>query len=453
MNLLEKTGQSIRARKLFARGQPLLVAVSGGVDSVALLHLLHALAPKHGWRLTVAHFNHQLRGSSSDADERLVARTARELGLPFVSGRADVPRFSRAEKISIEMAGRRLRHDFLARTAKRLRIPTVALAHHANDQVELFFLRLLRGGGEGLAGMKWQGPSPGDARVRLARPLLDVGKAELEKFARENQIKFREDASNASLDFQRNRIRHELLPLLRRKYSPALERVVLRTMDIIGAESEFVAAACRKYHHTKNDFQRLPVAVQRRLMQQQLLERGVAPEFELIERLRGEANCAVTIGSRKRVWRDAAGVVRVGESSVARGTPCAPSAEVDLRRSGVVVFAGTKFAWKIERQARFARPKPVTGRELFDAGVVGSRIVLRHWRAGDRFQPIGMKAAVKLQDLFVNAKIPRPRRRELVVGATVGGEIFWVEGLRMGERFKLGAGTKRRLRWEWKKAA
>src|SRR5947207_1154832 len=114
MNLLEKVGQSIRAQKLLPRDGRMLVAVSGGVDSMALLHLLHALAPKHSWQLTVAHFNHQLRGRSSDADERLVRQTACELGLPFVSGRADVRHFSRARKLSVEMAARQLRHEFLA---------------------------------------------------------------------------------------------------------------------------------------------------------------------------------------------------------------------------------------------------------------------------------------------------------------------------------------------------
>src|SRR5215472_5483335 len=110
---------------------------------MALLHLLHKLAKTNGWKLTVAHFNHQLRGRSSDADERLVQRTAEKLKLPFICGRADVRKFARAEKLSIEMAARRLRHDFFARSALARRIPSVAMAHHADDQLELFFLRLL----------------------------------------------------------------------------------------------------------------------------------------------------------------------------------------------------------------------------------------------------------------------------------------------------------------------
>src|SRR5438552_4036069 len=129
------------------------------------------------------------------------------------------------------MAARKRRHDFLARTALRMRISTVALAHHADDQLELFFLRLLRGsGGEGLAGMKWRNLSPSDPRIQLARPLLDQPKSALRAYAAEQKIVFREDASNALVDIQRNHVRHELLPLLRKKFQPALGKTISRVM-------------------------------------------------------------------------------------------------------------------------------------------------------------------------------------------------------------------------------
>ena len=128
-----------------ARETNILVAVSGGVDSMVLLHLLKALSVERRWKLTVAHFNHRLRGRASDADEVFVRKTAKGMKLPFVSKRADVKRFARESKLSIEMAARKLRHEFLAEVARACKIKTIALAHHADDQVELFFLRLLRG--------------------------------------------------------------------------------------------------------------------------------------------------------------------------------------------------------------------------------------------------------------------------------------------------------------------
>src|SRR5439155_11704644 len=268
---------------LFNEGQPILVAVSGGLDSMVLLRVIHELSASHGWQLTVAHLNHSLRGRSSDADERLVRQAAQKLQLPIAIERADVRSFARAQKLSLEMAARKRRHDFLARTALKMGMSTVALAHHADDQLELFFLRLLRGsGGEGLAGMKWRSPSPSNPRVELVRPLLDSPKSALRDYAAQTRIHHREDATNACLDFQRNRLRHELLPLLRRKYQPALQKTVLRVMEIVGTEADFVTQAASDWLQRRRmgrrqppAFEKLNVAVQRRCVQLQLLGLGI----------------------------------------------------------------------------------------------------------------------------------------------------------------------------------
>jgi len=138
-NLLEKIDETIRTRGLLRRGQKILIAVSGGVDSMVLLRVLQALSKKNKWQITVAHLNHQLRGRNSDADERLVARVAKKLGVAMVAGRADVKKLAQTSRLSLEMAARKARHEFLAQTAARLKISHIVLAHHADDQVELFF--------------------------------------------------------------------------------------------------------------------------------------------------------------------------------------------------------------------------------------------------------------------------------------------------------------------------
>ena len=406
----------------------------------------------------VGHLNHQLRGRSSDADERLVRKTAERLELPVVVERADVRGFARKQKLSLEMAARKVRHEFLARTAAQKKISTIALAHHADDQLELFFIRLLRGsGGAGLAGMKWRNPSPSDNEIQLVRPLLDQPKSAVEEFATQQKIRFRKDASNVSMDIQRNRIRHELLPLLRSKYQPTLDKTILRAMDIIGAETEFVTAQASDWLQKKRrrPFRELSVALQRRCLQVQLLGLGIAADYDLVEQLRAEPDRPVTVSAAKKsdsrcVMRDSTGLVHLKQP--ARSGFSREQMELGLgRHAGEVVFAGVRIRWQTVPRKIPGTPTPALDREYFDADKVGSRVALRHWRPGDRFQPIGMPFSVKLQDFFTNLKVERGRRHQLVVAATEGGELFWVEGMRISERFKLTPASIRRLQWCWRR--
>ncbi|MCL5098121.1 MAG: tRNA lysidine(34) synthetase TilS [Candidatus Omnitrophica bacterium] len=458
---------------LLGRGRSMVAAVSGGLDSMVLLHVLHQLAGTRQWRLTVAHFNHQLRGAASDGDEQLVRDTARAMGLEFEAGRADVRRFQEQEGLSLEMAARKLRHDFLAEVARRYKAGSIVLAHHADDQVELFFLRLLRGTvGAGLAGMKWAAPSPSDPSIQLGRPLLDQPKAALLAYAGQWAIPYREDASNAHLNPMRNRLRHELLPLLREKYQPALDRVVLRLIGAVGDETGFAQTAAREWLEGKPRvrFEQLPPAVQRYGLVLQLHDLGMPPHFDLVEQLRREPSKPAMIGPGILVSRNAAGEVcrRLAKA----GEFCVNKVFLDLEGENAdIQFDQMLICWKICACASAgngavttcvkksggapAAGRPfvpvLSGQEHFDAGKVGRFITLRHWLPGDRFQPIGMPAPVKLQDLFTNRRIPREWRRQLVVGVVEKGDIFWVEGLRIADGFKLDSRTRNCLSWQWQR--
>jgi len=425
---------------------------------MVLFHALHSLAGKARWKISVAHFNHRLRGRSSDADEKLVRQTAAALKLPFAAGGADVKTFARESRLSVEMAARKLRHEFLARAARERKIPAVALAHQADDQVELFFLRVLRGaGGEGVAGMKWRAPSPVNPKITLVRPLLGFSKAEIVSFARANKIPFRVDVSNVSNDFLRNRIRNELLPLLRKNYQAGLNRTVLRLMEIVGADSDFAGRGasrlrlvCVRPLAGRRLFGDWPVAVQRRVLRLQLGEAGIAADFDLIESLRQSPDQFVSVGPETSVARDRFGEIKL-RTEAEPGFNAGELAVKLAGQTGEAVFAAVRLAWKFDARNQFERSRGKTGGEFFDAEKVGKEITLRHWRPGDLFQPIGLPAPAKLQDLFTNAKIPRARRHRLIVAAAAGGEIFWVEGLRISGNFKLTPETRRRLAWRWRR--
>jgi tRNA(Ile)-lysidine synthase len=436
---------------LFRKDERILVAVSGGPDSMVLLRLLRQFAATGGWKIAVAHFNHLLRGRESDKDERLAEEEAARIGAPFHAGRGDVRAVAKASGVSLEMAARELRHRFLAETAAAQNYGSVALAHHLDDQVELFFLRLLRGaGGEGLAGMRWMASSPADPKVRLVRPLLAATRAEILDYARAEGVPFRHDLSNRNLDVPRNRVRRKLVPLLE-SWQPALRQCVHRLMEIAGAEADLATDMAQRWlaGRRRPAFESLPIAAQRRCVERELSAMGVAANFDLVETLRLRPGIPVSVGAELAMVRTpGAGL----ERRSTRAMEFLPgSVPVSLAgESGRAELDGVILRW---RRRAGAPPSltPSKGVERFDSDRVGSSLVLRHWRPGDRFQPAGLGRPKKLQDLFTDLKTPTEERRHRLVAETMDGRIFWVEGLRISETFKIAPGTKAWLEWRWRR--
>jgi tRNA(Ile)-lysidine synthase len=221
--LSQRVLRSIRRHALLPRGGRVLVALSGGPDSVALVHLLLELQADGDLTVAgLAHFNHQLRGIDADADETFCRAMADTLGLPFDVGRADVAAAARDAGRSIEDVARELRYAFLERAADRSSADAIAVGHSLDDQAETFLLRLVRGAGtRGLAAIL---PRAG----RVIRPLLEISRAELREFAAARGLAFRTDASNDDVSIPRNRVRHELIPYLQREFSPSISAVLAR---------------------------------------------------------------------------------------------------------------------------------------------------------------------------------------------------------------------------------
>ncbi len=449
--LVELAQASLVRHRLWPAGGPLVVAVSGGLDSVVLLRVLSELGPAAGVPLVVAHANHCLR-DEAEAEASFVADLARQYALPLASERLLVREAADQSRESIEMTARRLRHAFYIRAAATHQAKRIALAHHAGDQAELFLLRLLRGaGGAGLGGMRPCSPSPADSRFELVRPFLDAPRELLRDYAAAHGIDHCEDASNADVRIPRNRIRHELLPLLRREYSPAIDTLLLRTGDVLGAEAQFVQDEAHRWlrANRRQSFGHLAVALQRAIIREQLWALGHAADFGLVERLR--LHPEFVSASREKTVRLNAGRVEVSTGRAAEFSTA--ELKVPLTdKSGQLRFGAVEVTWSRTRTSAPSR-RPSPGREIFDAAAVGPEITLRHWRRGDRFRPLGLSRAVKLQDVFVNRKIPANQRHGLVVATTSAGEIFWVEGLPPGEAFKVGPATTERLTLRWRRAS
>src|SRR3989304_8936645 len=234
MEILRKFEQTIKRFNMLQKGDRVIVACSGGPDSVALLHLLNQIKEKYDLKLFVAHINHKLRGQESDEDERFVKRLAQNLRLDSYARSFDVARIARKKKLSLEEAAREVRYEYLNKLALRLRATKISLGHNADDQAETVLMRLIRGTGAlGLTGMSI-------VRGKIIRPLLQIKREEIEEFLKEQNLGSRIDSSNLRQDYLRNRIRLELLPHLKRNYNPKIIDTLNRTASILSAQEDYL---------------------------------------------------------------------------------------------------------------------------------------------------------------------------------------------------------------------
>jgi tRNA(Ile)-lysidine synthase len=284
----------IDAKKLirdFTTTRRYLIGVSGGRDSVALLHALVDLGYKN---LIVCHLNHQLRGRSSDADAKFVEKLAAKYDVDLALGSTNVRALAARKKMSIETAAREARYKFFAQVAKRRRCRTIFLAHHADDLVETFLINLFRGSGNaGLAGMRVVATRRvDDVDLTVVRPLLDVWRTDIEKYVKRHRLKFREDASNKSLAPLRNRIRHRVIPQIEKQFGRKVRESVRRVATISAAEEDFFelllpAKLMKVPELAVNQMRALPLAIQRRTLHEWLRARKIPNlSFDLIERVR-----------------------------------------------------------------------------------------------------------------------------------------------------------------------
>jgi tRNA(Ile)-lysidine synthase len=472
MSLQQRVVDTIQRHALLGDSARVLVALSGGADSVALLFLLREL--EAAGELTVAgaaHLHHGLRGADADADEAFCAALAARIGVPFVAERADVAALACAQKRSIEDAARRARYAFFDRAAEALRADAVAVAHTQDDQAETFLLRLLRGAGtRGLAAIRPRVGLPAvapkaraglptvapKARRWVFRPLLEIERAALREYLTARGEGWREDASNADLRVPRNRVRHELIPVLQSQFSPSVAATLAREAALARQDEDFLhqqaielargIVLTDERSEVRIDAVGLaaaPRALSSRLVLHALerLAGGRPISFDHVERVLALAAGQATSLPGQDVVRTGDVLLltpRVGQRLARRGghvfaVSLSIPGEVELAAAGVAVAAE-----RLEAPAR--RPRKWEGRGT-EVGVAAAELQLplavRSRRPGDRFRPLGAPGVRKLQDFLVDRKVPRDERDTVPLVVDGRDRIVWVAGQSVAEDFRV----------------
>jgi tRNA(Ile)-lysidine synthase len=454
--LLQQIQQTIQDYQMLESGDTLLVAVSGGADSMALLHTLWRLHESLALRLFAAHLNHQMRAGATQ-DAQFVAAMARHLGIRCICETIDVPMYQRHHKLSPEDAARRVRYTFLRTTAASLGANRIAVGHTAEDQAETVLLHLLRGSGlRGLCGMP-------PVREPVIRPLIRVRRGDILDYLRTHRLPYREDPSNHDRRYTRNRIRLDLLPALQQHYNPRLVEVLCTTAQLLAddeatlqteSRQRFLSArlpAVPEQVRLKIDvLTSLPPTLQRRVLRQALVEvmgslQGVrhAHIAAIMPLLRsGAGNKYLGLPQGVIVER------RYAELLIHRQSPpAALYVDVPLPVPGACRLGalGVTIVTDLLPHEATATSFPTGDVAWLDADRVGRDVRVRTRRPGDRLQPLGSVYAKKLKAFLIDAKIPRAVRDRLPL-VVCGADIAWVAGVRPAEWAKVTPDTRVILR-------
>ncbi|MDA0323076.1 MAG: tRNA lysidine(34) synthetase TilS [Verrucomicrobia bacterium] len=452
---------AIRRHDLISPGDRVLVAASGGLDSVCLLHLLHGMRRLLKVEVGVAHLNHRLRGEASDEDERFVEALCRGLKVPFHSRRSDVMKLARRRGISLEMAARDARRRFYGDTMHREGYAATATGHTADDQAETIIMRLARGTGtRGLGAIRHVSRQ---GRLRLIRPLRDVSRDALVQYALKEGLAWREDSSNSNRAFSRNRVRHDVLPVIRASLNPRFAEAACRAGDILAADEAWLEALSAQIIKqvqrarpqdaavpalSVTALREHPVAAQRRVLRIWLSDAGVGAQhlnWDQVERMldllapRRRSRRASLAGDWTAAREGDLLVLRRSEPTdpPAYRVPVPVPGECRVEAAGIRVV--TWFAPTVVRD-RTRQPGLLPARASVNPAMLGRRkLFVRTWRAGDRLRPLGIGGTRKLQDIFVDAKVDRSARARIPLLAC-GGCIVWVPGYRIAEEWAVAPG-------------
>lgn len=451
--MLERVRKTIEDYQMLLAGEKVVVGVSGGADSVALLHILSRLKDLN-LEITAAHLNHGIRAEEAERDSRFVERAAADLGLRFEHKKVDTLAYKEERKLSLEDAARELRYEFFNEVMENLGASKIATAHTRDDQAETILMRLLRGSGlRGLSGI------PPISRGCLIRPLLFVSREEIENYLKSNGIEWVEDSTNASTEFLRNRVRQELIPILT-EYNPQLTDTLSRTADILRSYEEFISSEVEKLF-------------------EELFGKDVNGEFlGSLDAYRKSARSLRLSCLRLSIERVSKSLNAVSYTHVTAADEflLSDSASGEIEFPGGAVIAkgydkflvteksrlSEQFSYMIETPGKSSFPEfdveiePAISKTLetedestvyLAADSIEFPIEVRSFKSGDRFMPLGMNKYKKVQDYLTDVKLPKFLRGRVPI-FTSKGQIFWIGGMRVDERAKITKTGQKALRFK-----
>ncbi len=458
MKLIEQVETTISKHDLLADGDQLVVGVSGGPDSLALLHILHRLEAKYDLQLHIAHVNHQLRGQDAEQDAEFVADIADRWGWPITIKVVDTQAYKKEEALSLEDAARQLRYDFFFDLQQELGFDKIAVAHQADDQVETILMKFIRGAGlKGLGAMSPQ-------KNKIIRPLLAVTKEEIKSYCSHHDLQPRFDHTNAQPVQLRNKIRLELIPLLKEKYNENLVATLTRNAKVWRAENDFLKKSAQRERKQltveeseqllvldKSKYEGLHTALQRRIIRESI--RYLTGDYQDIyyQHIKDVRQLALTgkTGSQVDLPHSIIAKLNYNQLIIMKESQRveqdyfkikAKLGKTRMPQVGLVVnseVVSSSYPWQEELHKE--------EKAFLDFAKVGTEFYIRQREAGDRFYPLGLSGSKKVKDFLIDEKVPRWKRNQIPIFVTPDGEIFWVGTLRIDDRFKVTNSTEQIL--------
>lgn len=443
--LENKIAEFIKNRALITKGEKTLVAFSGGPDSLFLLHVLYKLKKRLKFDLTAMHLNHNLRGGESLEDEKFCAEFCSEMGIDFYSQSVNVKEFAASESLSIEEAARILRYRALNETAKKIGADKIATAHNMDDNAETVLLNLIKGKGfKAAAGIPVM-------REKIVRPLLSIKKSEILEYLSKENIPYRIDSSNKNDIYQRNFIRNRVMPLIKENLNPKVEEALFRYSEILSAHAEAFDEIISKLFDTYIRLSEETAEINLQI----LSDYGNNTTLEVLKRLFIEKFDKELHYSDKRhlfslfdnqvgkrlLLSDGLEVIRERDCLIVRTAKENEDFEISVSIGETVNTPLGKLSVE-ETDEDISLQEQNRKIEYAEADNIKNKFVLRKWKNGDKFFPLGMKSQKKVSDYLTDEKVPTQSRRDQLVLLN-DGKIVWLVGHRLDERYKITKKTKR----------